>query len=102
MSTSHTFFLSLSQQIQRALQEGDWEVLSQLDSQCRTALQAVGEGGLLAQRLRDDPDLGQALLDLQSSYQTLLERCQQERDQLRSELSQARLGGQASRAYTQR
>ncbi|WP_426417596.1 flagellar protein FliT [Aestuariirhabdus sp. LZHN29] len=101
-STTATQLEDLCQQIRGALSQENWEALSGLDDQCRKALVAVGDEQVLKARLQDEPELAQALLELQQSYGALVDRCRQHRDNLREELTKARRGGQAARAYTQR
>ncbi|MCL6414456.1 flagellar protein FliT [Aestuariirhabdus sp. Z084] len=101
VTTSPQSFQRLCSQIDQALAQENWEALTSLDAQCRQALKAAGEGQALSERLQSDPALGQALIELQHSYQALVNRCQQHRDDLREELVRTRQAGKAARAYSQ-
>ncbi|HSX70234.1 flagellar protein FliT [Pseudomonas subflava] len=80
--------------LRKALANGEWSMVAELDQQCR---QAVEEA--MVEPLRDEAVLRERMEDLLGLYRQLVEACRSEQERLAGELVQLNQSRQGAKVY---
>lgn len=93
MNASVQYLQETNQALRDALANQDWEIIGQLDLQCRLAIEAAMVDG------RDADDLRSSLESLLALYRELVNVCQAEQRRLARELVQLNQSHKGAKVY---
>lgn len=80
--------------LRKALANGDWSMIGELDQQCRLAVEEA-----MVEPLRDETELRERMEELLDLYRQLVEACRGEQSRLAGELMQLNQSRQGAKVY---